>query len=62
MGRPILITGFTQLLTFTGDKSARSGKKMRETGLVKNGAVLFQDGIILAAGAAGDVIKHPLAA
>lgn len=62
MPRPLLITGLKQLLTFRGSKSPRSGKAMSETGLVRDAAILIDNGVILTAGTAGEVVKHPAAA
>ena len=46
----ILFTGIKQLLTFAGDDAPRAGAAMRETGLVKNAAVLTDGGLIVVAG------------
>lgn len=61
MPEPMLITGLKQLLTFRGPKSPRCGPAMRNIGLVNDGAVLIENGIILAAGPAAEVMKHPAA-
>jgi imidazolonepropionase len=57
----ILFTGIKQLLTFAGDAGPRAGAAMRETGLVKNAAVLVNDGVIEAAGHRAAVSRHRLA-
>ena len=57
----ILFTGIKQLLTFAGDNAPRAGAAMREAGLVKNAAVLVEDGIIEAAGPKAAVMRHRLA-
>lgn len=57
----ILFTNIKQLLTFSGDAGPRAGAAMRETGLVKNAAVLVNDGVIEAAGPRAAVSRHPLA-
>jgi imidazolonepropionase len=56
-----LFTGIKQLLTFAGDKAPRAGAAMRETGLVKNAAVLVEGGVIAAAGPRAAVHRHRLA-
>ncbi len=56
-----LFTGIRQLLTFAGDQSPRAGAAMRETGLVKNAAVLVENGVIEAAGPRAAVARHRLA-
>ena len=52
-----LFTGIRQLLTFAGEASPRSGAAQRETGLIKNAAVLVEDGIIVAAGPDSEIEK-----
>ncbi|MFA6091592.1 MAG: imidazolonepropionase [Elusimicrobiota bacterium] len=47
------------LLTFTGPDEPRRGAQMRSVGLVRGGAVLFEDGKILAAGLRDVVQRHP---
>ena len=56
-----LFTGIKQLLTFAGDLAPRAGAAMRETGLVKNAAVLVEGGVIEAAGPRAAVARHRLA-
>jgi imidazolonepropionase len=57
----ILFAGIKQLLTFAGDNAPRAGAAMRETGLVKNAAVLVDNGLIVAAGPRAAVLRHRLA-
>ena len=57
----ILFTNIKQLLTFAGDSAPRAGAAMREIGLVKNAAVLVNDGVIEAAGPRAAVARHRLA-
>jgi imidazolonepropionase len=52
-----LFTGIKQLLTFAGDDAPRAGAAMRETGLVKNAAVLVENGVIEAAGPRAEVAR-----
>ena len=57
----LIITGLKQLLTFKGPAAPRSGRAQGETGLVRNGAVLMESGLVRAAGTEKDVMRHPLA-
>lgn len=57
----ILFTNIKQLLTFAGDAGPRAGAAMRETGLVRNAAVLVNGGVIEAAGPRAAVARHRLA-
>ncbi|MDA8242630.1 MAG: imidazolonepropionase [Elusimicrobia bacterium] len=57
----VLFTGIKQLLTFAGDRAPRAGAAMRETGLVRNAAVLVENGLIEAAGPRAAVARHKLA-
>lgn len=57
----VLFTGIKQLLTFAGDAVPRAGAAMRETGMVKNAAVLVEGGLIEAAGPRASVARHRLA-
>lgn len=57
----LLITGLKQLLTFKGPAAPRSGRAQGETGLVRNGAVLTEGGLVRAAGTEREVMRHPLA-
>ena len=54
----ILLTHAGQLLTFRGPARARAGAEMRELGLVRGGAVLVEDGLILAVGTKSEVMAH----
>jgi len=45
----ILITGCSQLLTLRG-AAPRRGRSLRDLGIIQDGALLLQDGMILAAG------------
>ena len=45
----LLITGCSQLLTLRGAAPKR-GRQLRDLGIVKDGAILVQDGMILAVG------------
>jgi imidazolonepropionase len=56
----ILLTGIKQLLTFPGPDSPRAGRAQGETGLIKNAAVLMDNGLILASGPEKEVMRHPL--
>lgn len=57
----LLITGLNQLLTFRGPAAPRAGRAQGEIGLVKNGAVLTEGGLIKAAGTEKEVMRHPAA-
>jgi imidazolonepropionase len=56
-----LITGASQLLTLRGRGPRRGAAVMRNLGIVKNGAVLVRDGLIVAVGTRHKVEAHPLA-
>ncbi len=58
MSHTLLITGAAQLLTL-GGSAPRRGKALGNLGLVKDGALLVRDGMILAAGPRGNVEAHP---
>ncbi len=53
-----LIINAGQLLTMAGPSGPRKGADMRSVGLVKDGAVLVEDGKILAAGPREEVLAH----
>ena len=57
----LLITGLKQLLTFKGPAAPRSGRGQGSIGLVKNGAILIEHGLIRSAGTEKEVLRHPLA-
>jgi imidazolonepropionase len=56
-----LFTNIKQLLTFAGDNAPRAGAAMRETGMVKDAAVLVDSGIVVAAGTWTEVSHHRMA-
>ena len=56
-----LIVNASQLLTMAGPDRARHGQEMQSVGLVREGAVLVDDGKILAAGLRDLVQAHELA-
>lgn len=53
-----LILNASQLLTMTGPDRARCGKEMSSLGLIRDGAVLIEDGLILACGLRDLVMRH----
>jgi len=55
-----LISGASQLLTLRG-RGPRRGAALANVGLVKNGAVLIADGLIVAVGPRAQVEAHPFA-
>jgi imidazolonepropionase len=55
-----LISGASQLLTLRG-RGARRGAALANVGLIKNGAVLISDGLIVAVGPHAQVEAHALA-
>ncbi|MFA6434484.1 MAG: imidazolonepropionase [Elusimicrobiales bacterium] len=57
----LLLTGITQLLTFKGSAAPRSGRGQGFVGLVKDGAVLIERGLVRSAGTEKEVMRHPLA-
>ncbi len=57
----LLLTGFKQLLTFKGAAAPRSGREQSAIGLVRNGAILIENGLIRSAGTEKEVMRHPLA-
>src|ERR1700704_4610036 len=54
-----LIKNAGQLLTFKGPAGPRSGAAMRDVGLIKDGAVLVEEGRIVAAGPKAEVMAAP---
>jgi imidazolonepropionase len=56
-----LVRGAAQLLTLRGDRGPRRGAALRELGIVTNGAVLIEDGVIVDAGPAREIEKLPKA-
>jgi imidazolonepropionase len=56
-----LILNASQLLTMAGSPGPRAGRDKGATGLLRNGAVLIEEGLILAAGPTERVLAHPRA-
>ena len=54
----LLIVDSEELLTLRGPEKPRSGKEMRELGIVRDGAVAVRDGRILGIGTTKDVLKE----
>ncbi len=54
----LLLTGASQLLTLRGP-APRRGKSLSDLGIIRNGALLVRDGVILAAGTRAEVEAHP---
>jgi imidazolonepropionase len=46
----VLVRGARQLITLRGSSSPRRGCQLRELGLIQDGAVLIQNGVIAALG------------
>jgi imidazolonepropionase len=55
-----LISGASQLLTLRG-RGPRRGRALSNLGMIKNGALLIDDGLIVAVGTRAQVEAHPLA-
>ncbi|MBI5855750.1 MAG: imidazolonepropionase [Nitrospirae bacterium] len=55
----LLVLNCGQLLTLKGPRRPRRGAEMGDIGLIRNGAVLMQEGDILAAGPQGSVRRRP---
>ncbi|MDP9340138.1 MAG: imidazolonepropionase [Acidobacteriota bacterium] len=60
MNSTTLITGASQLLTLCG-RGPRRGGALRNLGIVKNGALLVRDGLIVAVGTQQKIEAHPMA-
>jgi imidazolonepropionase len=60
LSTPTLISGASQLLTLCG-RGPRRGASLANVGIVKNGALLIADGLIIAVGSRAQVEAHPLA-
>jgi imidazolonepropionase len=60
LSTPTLISGASQLLTLRG-RGPRRGAALANVGIVKNGALLIADGLIIAVGSRTQVEAHPLA-
>jgi len=58
--RPILLTHASQVLTLCGPESPRRGLQMGDLGIVPDGALLLDEGKIIAVGTTDDVAKHDL--
>jgi imidazolonepropionase len=54
----LIIKNISQLVTLAGPARPRAGTEMRELGLVSNGALLAREGVIVAVGAASEVIAQ----
>lgn len=58
--RPILLMNIAQLLTLRSEQSgSRRGLRLRELGLIENGAVLCAGGKIISAGKTGQALRDP---
>ena len=57
----LLLTNIKQLLTFRGPAAPRAGREQGSIGLVRNGAILIENGIVRSAGTEREVMRHPLA-
>lgn len=55
MPRELLITRASQLVTLAGPARPRTGDEMRELGIIKDGALLARDGVIVAVGTTSEV-------
>ncbi len=56
-----LILDAAELLTMAGPEGPRAGRQKGVTGLLRDGAVLVESGLIVSAGPRELVLKHPLA-
>ena len=54
----LFIENISQLVTLAGPARQRAGTEMRELGLVSNGALLAREGMIVAVGAASEVVAQ----
>ncbi len=59
--RPFLIAHCRQLLTLRGQRRPRRRRQLAALGIVRDGAVLMQEGRIVAVGTTRAVERHPLA-
>lgn len=59
--KPLLVDNCGQLLTLRGNNAPRRGREMRDVSLIRNGAVLIQNGVIFAVGPAYRIRKNTLA-
>jgi imidazolonepropionase len=55
MNNELLIVNASQLVTLAGEARPRTGAEMRELAVIKDGAVLVRDGLIVATGAYSEV-------
>src|SRR4051794_24551621 len=55
MAEELLISRASQLVTLAGPAAPRVGRQMRELQIIKDGALLARDGVIVALGAASEV-------
>jgi len=60
LSHTVLITGSSQLLTLRG-RGPRRGASLSELGIVKNGALLIRNGLIVAVGTHGKIASLPAA-
>lgn len=58
MNNECLIFNASQLVTLSGAARPRTGAEMRELGIIKNGAVLVRDGLIVATGTTPEVASQ----
>jgi imidazolonepropionase len=61
LNRPLLITGCAELLTLRGP-APRRGSALGELGIIRDGALLINEGRVVAAGHRRTVTRHKLAA
>lgn len=61
MPRELLITHASQLVTLAGPARPRVGAEMRELAIIKDGALLARDGVIVAVGATSEVAPQAAA-
>lgn len=61
MHRELLISNASQLVTLAGPARPSVGAEMRELGIVKGGAVLARDGVMVAVGATSEVAPQAAA-
>jgi imidazolonepropionase len=52
----LIIENASQLVTMAGPARPRAGAEMRELGIIKDGALLIREGVIVAVGAASEVV------
>lgn len=59
--KPSLLTHASQLLTLRGPAVPRRRAQMRDLGIITDGALLIQDGRVVAVGSTDEVARHELA-